>query len=105
MKDEATELRQFLDRQRKLTDAAHERERNVFLEHQPYVHRVTSVDKAPYTDGLIVLRCRTCRTAEHHTYGPLNDALWPCPTILSMLDLKAYGEIFGVARIPVEEES
>lgn len=92
---EADELRKFLDRQQRLTAEAHARENELFAEHFPYLHRVTSMDGEPYTDGRLVLRCRRCKTDVHHTYGPLNDVLWPCPSVMRILDGAAYGAVFA----------
>lgn len=92
---EADELRKFLDRQQKLTTEAHTREVELLAEHSPYLHRVTSIDGEPYTDGRLVLRCRRCKTDVHHTYGPLNDVLWPCPSVMRILDSDAYNAVFA----------
>ncbi|ATW60831.1 hypothetical protein SEA_BENTHERDUNTHAT_61 [Gordonia phage BENtherdunthat] len=95
---ETDELRGFLDRQKTLTAEAHAREIQLLSEHMPYAHRVTSMDREPYRDGRVVMRCRRCKTDEHHTYGPLNDVLWPCPSVLQILDTSAYLEVFGLER-------
>ncbi|QMU19312.1 hypothetical protein [Gordonia rubripertincta] len=100
---EIDELRSFLKRQQRLTAEAHAREDTLLAEHAPYAHRVTSIDKEPYSDGRVVLRCRRCKTDTHYTYQPLNDALWPCPSVLRVLDVNAYLEAFSLQR--KEEQS
>ncbi|AXH49018.1 hypothetical protein SEA_CRATER_59 [Gordonia phage Crater] len=97
-KNEVDELRGFLDRQKELTAEAHAREVELLAEHTPYLHRVTSIDREPYRDGRVVLRCRRCKTDVHYTYAPLNDVLWPCPSVRRVLDIDAYLEVFGLER-------
>jgi hypothetical protein len=51
--------------------------------HQPFVDlsNLTRGENREGRDLGIVLRCRVCRTPEHHTRGEENSELWPCATL------------------------
>lgn len=36
----------------------------------------------------VTVRCKVCRTPEHHTWGPDNHEVWPCPTVEPLIKLR-----------------
>ena len=95
LESELREVKGFLTRSKMLVEKAHRAQNRIAGMHQPYLDRNTTMSKG-LEDGTVILRCRVCRTPEHHTYGPLNDVPWPCPTMQTFMDLTPF-------RPPVEE--
>ncbi len=71
---EVAELRGFRDQ---LRDRCGQYQA-VLAEHQPEVVR-------PLSGPHLELRCKRCRTDEHHTMANENRMLWPCPTVASFI--------------------
>lgn len=61
--------------------------RTIFNIHQPHPHSNTSYPGGDFLPR-VTMRCSVCQTPEHHTNGPRNYELWPCPTIARFVNVR-----------------
>ncbi|MGW2666073.1 hypothetical protein ACWCW7_34400 [Nocardia tengchongensis] len=92
LEGEVRELRGFAARGREERERRDEIFKAIYAEHQPML--------IPARDSVVYeLRCRRCRTDEHHTWGTDYYLPWPCPTLAPFVAYAVYKPAEAISEV------